>query len=682
MIAAFSIGGYQQYDFVSQSKRSTGTKCAYVELLQGNESPEDPRVVEAVEYFQAHPSKELERALKKFFQDSEADKVNGILEAIAYKGLINNNFELHKQCLALVTSEKLNEILRTKSDELDDMHKLVDLLAKTLPKKPGSTLKKSFILKLKRFFAFILNFIPNLINTFLIAFSLNDIGKEPQSAWEASAMLEIYWKFFMIPATIVIVLNFVLPPLGASIYAIATVIVLILLAALIIYVKWLRPCPSNLPHSHNLTEQAKLGYLSPVIGREDEIQRLISIFTDMNDNTVRHALFVGPSGVGKTEIVKGLAQRIALGDVPKSLKNKKVFVVNTAGLVQGGMYGFADQMNFLVNRIKGYEKEVILFFDEIHVALKNNSCLSDFLKPLLDRGRIHCIAATTTEEFNRYIRGSAQYPGDPAFARRFEIIEVNDMSKDDTKRVLQGVVQDSSRGIMVENAVLDYVIERTNEISKSMFEERFKRHQPALAVEVLTQAINQVSASYQAPFLPVDYSEKVSKLASLKQSLTNGSTTLRPYTDEGREVFKEIARLEGEIAEENKRIQDKRSKLQLFKKYHEFIKKKNIELGDEARKVMSAERNREFSIKQYFWEYQYLLPQIERVLEELKDEVSDDNFKVAVDTSLIDEIIGKMNHNLLAKDDEAAGEKVGEEDIYTKLAKALRSLVETQVETT
>lgn len=601
-------------------------------------------IVESLEFLVHKVSGPLSGRLQKIFAELPVDRLDDLLTTLVFQGIKENKHRVNQLCLSFLSYERMEEILKKKMGQTETLKGYAEKLGRIMPLPQGSPIKKSFLLEIKRMFSFILNFFPNLIHTFLIAFALYDVGKEPQTAWEASAMLDIYYKCIMIPAAILLLVKLCFPALGSLVYLVTAGVVVVSLIALVIYVKWLKPCPHVLPHCHNLTQDAKLGYLSPIVGRETEIQKLVSLFSTMNEHSTHHAILVGPSGVGKTEIVKGLAQKIASGDVPNCLKNKTVFVINTASLVQGGMWGYADQMNVILNRIKGHENEVIFFFDEIHAALKKNSTLSDFLKPILDRGKIHCIAATTTSEYNKYIRGSAQKPGDAAFGRRFERIDIQDMSHDDTKLVLQSLVQQSNRGAGMHESTLNVVIEKTNAAIAKMQNEEQKRHQPAFAVEVLTQALNQASSFLDEGFVLPELRDKKAKLNNLREGLKDRTDHLRPHTPEGKEYWKKIQTLEEELRRETAEAEKKQELIRVYKAHSSYLQTQKLYLSRQTLEVLKKSHSyQKVELKKWFFNIEYLLPQLEKVIEASKKEMmADGRFCIEVNEVSIDKIIAEM----------------------------------------
>ena len=187
----------------------------------------------------------------------------------------------------------------------------------------------------------------------------------------------------------------------------------------------------------NLTEAARNGKLDPVIGRDEEIRRVIHV---LSRRTKNNPVLIGEPGVGKTAIAEGLAQRIVSGDIPESLKNKVIAVLDMGGLIAGTKYRgeFEDRLKAILKEIKESDGEIILFFDEIHTLVGAGATdgamdAANILKPSLARGELHCIGATTLDEYKKYIEKDA------ALERRFQPVIVKEPSVDDTVSILRGL---------------------------------------------------------------------------------------------------------------------------------------------------------------------------------------------------------------------------------------------------
>ena len=204
----------------------------------------------------------------------------------------------------------------------------------------------------------------------------------------------------------------------------------------------------------NITEEVKKNKIDPVIGRDEEIRNVVTILARKTKNNV---ILLGEPGVGKTAIIEGLAQRIASNDVPLTLKDKEIFELDMGALIAGAKYQgeFEDRLKAVLNRIKESEGKIILFIDEIHLIVgagrtQGAMDASNMLKPMLARGEIMCIGATTLSEYQQYIEK------DRALERRFQTVMVQEPSKDDTLSILRGLKDrfESHHGVKITDNAL------------------------------------------------------------------------------------------------------------------------------------------------------------------------------------------------------------------------------------
>ena len=268
-------------------------------------------------------------------------------------------------------------------------------------------------------------------------------------------------------------------------------------------------------YGRDLTAEAKAGRLDPVIGRDEEIRRTIQI---LSRRTKNNPILIGEPGVGKTAVVEGLAQRVALGDVPASLQGKTVFSLDLGALVAGAKYRgeFEERLKAVIKEVTESQTGIILFIDEIHQVVgagKTDGAMDagNLLKPMLARGQLRCIGATTLDEYKKYVEK------DPALERRFQQVLVDAPSVEDTISILRGLKEryEVHHGVRIEDAAL---------VAAAVMSDRYiaDRFLPDKAIDLVDESAARLKMEMTSRPAAVDrVDRKIMQLQMERLSLAN-----------------------------------------------------------------------------------------------------------------------------------------------------------------
>lgn len=354
-------------------------------------------------------------------------------------------------------------------------------------------------------------------------------------------------------------------------------------------------------YGQDLTEMARAGKLDPVIGRDDEIRRVIQILSRRRKN---NPILIGDPGVGKTAIVEGLASRIVKGDIPKNLKCR-VISLDMASLVAGAKYRgeFEERLKSVLEEVQQHQGEIIMFIDEIHLVLgagKGEGAMdaANMLKPMLARGELRLIGATTINEYKKHVEKDA------AFERRFQPVTVNEPSIEDTISILRGLKKryENHHGVEIADAAL---------VSAAQLSARYitNRFLPDKAIDLVDEACANTRVQLDSKPESIDQLERrrlqleVEAMALEKESDDNSQKRLEKVKEELSDINEDLASLTAQFERErstidevtrlNRRLQEVYQALEEAERRHDKAKIADLRFGA----IPELERARETAIK-------------------------------------------------------------------------------------
>jgi len=422
----------------------------------------------------------------------------------------------------------------------------------------------------------------------------------------------------------------------------------------------------------DITELARKGKLDPVIGRDDEIRRVVQV---LSRRTKNNPVLIGDPGVGKTAIVEGLANRIVSGDVPESLKDKKIIALDMGTLVAGSKYRgeFEDRLKAVLKEVSRAEGNIILFLDELHTVVGAGAAegavdASNMLKPMLARGELHAIGATTLDDYRKHIEKDA------ALERRFQPIQIDEPSVKDTISILRGLREkyEVHHGVRIKDSAL---------VSAAILSDRYisDRFLPDKAIDLMDEAASKLRIEIDSMPAEIDEAERKIKQLEIevqalkKEKDKNSAARMEKITRELSNLKEKSNSMKVHWQQEKEIIKDIRNLKEEIEKTK--IDAEHAERDADLQKAAELKYGKLLELQKKLNEENKKLEQLQKSQKMLKEEVDDEDIAEAVSkwtgipvTRLMEAEIDK----LISMEERLRKRVVGQDEAISVISNAIR----------
>lgn len=577
-----------------------------------------------------HEYSKVSSFLKDLFKRSTSKEVFQFISEL-YKEFLTSSIEnkaqisihtLNQRIIESVQLAKLEEAAKTQIPLFKNTLQSALNIAKVIKNQITTDLEeKNWKIK-ETLVMHLINTFEWVVDTTMTIFHLYDMFEDtPESSTEAHHRLQILLSLF---TSIGVVAALISSYAGNTLLAAGFIgIAVITLGTLLhVYFTYYKPCPETLPGCINYTSEAIKGNIDPTLGRDQCINEIIELLSSNLNGTRVHPLLIGKSGVGKTEIFKGLAYKIAKGDVPKNLRNKKVFYINTTDLIAGGaIWGRMSTLTQILRKIRRNENKCIIIFDEIHNALKNRggSILGEKLKTILDPGPgalPFCVSATTPEEYKLYIKKNIP------FVRRFKKIKIEEIDRSSFLLILNKFMYKEAPDLEISEAAMNVLKEMPT---------LFK------AKSILSKAISHLRTFHNQK-LRDDLQKETEKRLTKELSFMRGNgLNLSLETEEGQKILNEIDTIDTKVQSIRRELEKQEEKFVSFQKIKDQLNAAKQEMLQTALKIKKSEqKNCQALIDQFHLLQMYINPVLESVITSYKNS---EGRQTEINKALIDKLV-------------------------------------------